>query len=179
MPCGDGDRWPEQDVIRLREFTDKGWSAGKIAVEMGKSRNSVIGKRYRLGIGRSKPLVCVPTYRQPTRQRVSEMPRKPVTTKPNGNGLIFRSLPKDKKAPNMEIVSKGDVMASRKQGCSLEKLEWVGGNPSNCRAIIRGEGANAVYCGSKAVEGKSYCSEHAERFYHKTPRQQEIKVYLR
>jgi hypothetical protein len=47
--------WPddEEDFLR-RHYKTKGWSAAKIAVKLGRTRNEVIGKAHRLGL--SKPV---------------------------------------------------------------------------------------------------------------------------
>lgn len=48
------DIWSEEKTAELRQLFADGWSAGAIAQKWGVSRNTVVGKKYRLGICSAK-----------------------------------------------------------------------------------------------------------------------------
>jgi hypothetical protein len=159
MPSGKP--WPQVAIDMLVGLNADGWSYGVIAGKMNMTRNAVIGKAHRLKL---KP------NSTPTQQLKKSKPKKVVTNQPKSKKgpLIFRSSAANRKPPSIELVTK--AVDPTGMGVKITKLEWNGGVPTNCRAILRGEGKDSIYCGKKNEHGSSYCPEHTERFHHRAPR---------
>lgn len=164
MPSGKP--WPQADTDMLVGLNADGWSYGAIAVKMKKTRNAVIGKAHRLKL---KP------NSTPTQQLAKAKSKKVATNQPNPKKgpLIFKSSAANRKPPSIELVTKAVDLTG--MGVKILKLEWNGGVPANCRAILRGDGKDAIYCGKKNEYNSSYCPEHTDKFHHRAARD----IYLK
>jgi len=158
MPSSPKLLWNQTDIQRLKELHAEGKSFGQIADIFKMTRNAVIGKAHRLGLKGNKPKTVLPsrpTQKKPVKSSSPRQPKKPP--------LIFRSVDANRVAPSIDLITKADDAVS--MGVKLSKLEWADGKPSNCRAVLRGQGRDVVYCGKANVGGSSYCQHHTERFY--------------
>ncbi|MGA8076046.1 MAG: GcrA family cell cycle regulator [Xanthobacteraceae bacterium] len=139
--------WTAERIEQLRNFVGAGLSCSQIATEIGVSRNAVIGKIHRLGIGPGRPAAsparsCPPRVRRP---RHSPQPR------------FLRLFSAE--APSIEATAAMPIDTT--QHCALialaqGKCRWPIGDP--CQADF-------VFCGSDAVTGFSYCPGHARMAY--------------
>ena len=149
--------WNPERVALLRNFIGAGLTCSQIAAEIGVTRNAVIGKIHRLGLGPGRPAVapgraCPPRTRRPRLASQRQKLRLIAADAPRAAGSA---------APEAEPVD-------TTQCCSLLELEqgkcrWPVSDQSSASGA-----ANFVFCGNEAVEGFSYCAGHA-RLAYRTP----------
>ena len=130
--------WTPERIEILKDLWNKGFSGTQIACELGNvSRNAVIGKVHRLGLGGRKT---------PSRPRS----KKQVAQLAAARGAVKRtSKPKPKPKPRQMPPRPSNTIP-------LEDL-----NDSVCRWPI-GDGPPYAFCGCKVKPGSSYCPEHAK-----------------
>ena len=139
--------WTAERIEQLRNFVISGLSCSQIAVEIGVTRNAVIGKIHRLGLAPGRPAarparVCPPRARRP---RLS----------PQRQFLNLFSAG----APCIGDLEAMPIDCAHR--CKLAELEhdkcrWPIGDPCE---------ADFVFCGNNAVTGFSYCAGHARMAY--------------
>jgi GcrA cell cycle regulator len=144
--------WNPERVAQLRNFVGAGLTCSQIAAEIGVTRNAVIGKIHRLGLGPGRPAAasgraCPPRTRRPRLPSQRQMLR-----------LISADAPRA--ADALDAMSVDGA-----QCCSL--LELAQGK---CRWPVGDQGGNSratdfVFCGNEAVAGFSYCAGHARMAY--------------
>ena len=61
-------KWTSERVEQLRTYVNAGLTCSQIALEIGVTRNAVIGKIYRLGLSPGRP-AAAPALRHPPRVR--------------------------------------------------------------------------------------------------------------
>jgi GcrA cell cycle regulator len=134
--------WTAERVAQLKDGVNAGLSCAQIANDIGVSRNAVIGKINRLGLGRG---------RRPAAPRLRDegtIRRPQVLTQ----RLMLRAL--FSSAPIAE-----DVVSS--EPCSLLNLA-----SGKCRWPISGiDAVEFTFCGNTTLEGMSYCAGHARMAY--------------
>jgi GcrA cell cycle regulator len=151
--------WNPERVALLRNFVGAGLTCSQIAAEIGVTRNAVIGKIHRLGLGPGRPAAapgraCPPRTRRPRLSSQRQMLRligADATGARDGAALDAAAVPVDSA-----------------QYCSL--LELAQGKcrwPVSDHAGASGA-ADFVFCGNEAVDGFSYCAGHA-RLAYRTP----------
>ncbi len=150
--------WTDDRIELLKKLWLEGWSASRIAAELGSpiTRNAVIGKVYRLGLsGRAKPqsrdLPDAPAHQKPA-------PRPPSAARAPrfaGNAaLALDSLeaelplpeaPRDIVVPICEPVT---IVELRESMC-----RWPIGDPAQ---------SDFRFCGAKKLPGQGpYCACHS------------------
>jgi GcrA cell cycle regulator len=141
---GNPGTWTSVRVEQLKACIKAGYTCSQIAVEIGVTRNAVIGKMNRLGLSRPKVILA----REPERKREAWRPR---TTQHQ----ILMELPPEPATPE-EALSL--VEGTR---CSLLEL-----SPGKCRWPLSEPGTQAFcFCGNRQVEGLPYCVGHARIAY--------------
>jgi GcrA cell cycle regulator len=136
--------WNPERVEQLRSFVGAGLTCSQIAAEIGVTRNAVIGKIHRLGLGPGRPAAapgraCPPRLRRPRASTQRQM---------------LRLISSDGAALEADPVDSA-------QRCSLLELEQ-----GKCRWPISDPGAaDFAFCGNEAVAGFSYCAGHARMAY--------------
>jgi len=146
--------WSPERVAQLRNFIGAGLTCSQIAAEIGVSRNAVIGKIHRLGLGPGRPRAapgrpCPPRTRPPR-----------LTSQRHLLRLIAAEAPL---AAADRAFETGAVDSA--QRCSLLELGL-----GQCRWPLndtggKADGAEFVFCGNSAVAGFSYCAGHARMAY--------------
>jgi GcrA cell cycle regulator len=149
--------WNPERVAQLRAFIGAGMTCSQIAAEIGVTRNAVIGKIHRLGLGPGRPTAspggaCPPRTRHPRLASQRKMLR-----------LISADAPLD---PDGAIGQRGSIDST--QSCSLLDLAQ-----GKCRWPVSeraggGSAADFIFCGNEIVAGFSYCAGHARMAY-RTP----------
>jgi GcrA cell cycle regulator len=149
--------WNPERVALLRNYIGAGLTCSQIAAEIGVTRNAVIGKIHRLGLGPGRPAAapgraCPPRTRRPRLAAQRQLLR-----------LIGADVPRGAAGGTLEAVAVDSA-----QRCSLLELaqgkcRWPVSDPSNASGA-----ADFVFCGNEAVEGFSYCAGHA-RLAYRTP----------
>lgn len=143
--------WNPERVAQLRSFVGAGLTCSQIAAEIGVTRNAVIGKIHRLGLGPGRPAAtpgraCPPRTRRPRLQSQRQMLRLIAADAPGAaDGAV---LP----------VDSGRC-------CSLLEL-----GHGKCRWPVADHGGHSgaagfVFCGNDVAEGFSYCAGHARLAY--------------
>jgi GcrA cell cycle regulator len=150
--------WNPERVAQLRSFVGAGLTCSQIAAEIGVTRNAVIGKIHRLGLGPGRPAAasgraCPPRTRRPRLSSQRQMLR-----------LISADAPD---AADGAALHVGSVDST--QRCSL--LELAHGK---CRWPIGDQGHSGamdfMFCGNEAAAGFSYCAGHARMAYRSSER---------
>jgi GcrA cell cycle regulator len=150
--------WTEEQVSTLKRLWLEGLSASQIAKQLtGVSRNAVIGKVHRLGLsGRaaaSQPSLRAASAPRPPRpvvQRVPSPPRRaaPAETLPV---QVPAKAPALRCAPRQEAPGAATVLTVGAHMC-----KWPIGDP-----LADG----FTLCGRRALDGASYCVDHASLAY--------------
>lgn len=134
--------WTDARVATLKKLWAEGWSGGEIAKQLGGvTRNAVIGKVHRLGLGPRTP--CKPVKTNPPKSE-------------NPHPLIAERRPK----PSPRLVAKPK---KKKTGDEVRKphhipLEAL--TPSTCRWPYRHEDGSWSFCGCDVAPGSVYCAHH-------------------
>jgi hypothetical protein len=154
--------WTAERIDELRGYQAQGLLPADIAPLMGLSKQSVIGKWFRLGFSVPKAvrmaarrLALTPRQWRNKKQRVAKIPlydgwRAPRQSPTNGSRAAVRrsAIPL---APSMN-----DLPAE----AAAAPVNIVGLLPHHCRWPISGDGAAMLYCGAARHEPFSYCPAH-------------------
>jgi GcrA cell cycle regulator len=140
--------WTPERVEQLRSFVSTGLTCSQIAAEIGVTRNAVIGKIHRLGLGPGRAADASADASAPRVRR----PRLPAQRQ--FLRLMFAAAPciADAAAPALVESTQRCSLLDLAQG----KCRWPVGDPN---------AANIVFCGNEAVRGFSYCAGHARMAY--------------
>lgn len=142
--------WTEERVDLLQQLWQRGVSASKIAADLGDvTRNAVMGKVHRLGLGgRSTTSRTKPPRPQRSSPKLRKSQRAQALRVPPPSTL---EAPTPLPAPHADDVAR----------VSLDKLE-----ADHCRWPCASHVNNETpqYCGEQRVRG-SYCAGHAARAY--------------
>lgn len=130
--------WTEEQMTRLVELNDKGLSAAEIAANLGKSKNAVLGKLFRLRGGRVGN----------RRVTVARIPRG-------------KSLPPVKRfvyttQPPLPPISLADGAGIAITDLQAGMCKWPIGDPKQ---------PDFRFCGHPQHEGKPYCTAHCAIAY--------------
>lgn len=143
--------WTPARVEQLQSFVVAGLSCSQIAVQIGVTRNAVIGKIHRLGLSPVRPpgataRNCPPRARDPR----AASPRRRL-----------RLLWSDGAAT---AEAEAPVVVESAKPCSLLDLAQ-----GKCRWPVSDTGnggtTDFVFCGNAAIDGLSYCAGHARMAY--------------
>lgn len=156
--CARAPTWPTWRVERLKELAkDNELSASQIGLELGVTRNAVIGKLDRLGLSIKK-------------NGAADKPgRTPKTPRPPGT---------ERKRAWRALVKAAEEELQRIEG-TVEHVEEVPEAPPataiaslfdlrkrHCKYPIGDPGtATFCYCGAERVAGLPYCAGHARKTY--------------
>ena len=150
--------WTDDRDAELRRLTGYGLSAREAAEFFGCTKNSVLGRRYRLGI--KSPM---PPNGRGSRAIIAKPPKKPKSApKPKAAPI---TAPKPVEAPQAALAPIEEVFRQPViGGMCLEQL-----GPRDCRWIDGDPREYAPYCGAETEIGCSYCAAH-RRVNHQAPR---------
>lgn len=140
--------WTDERVSELRRLHGEGgMSASQIAVEMGAgTRNAVIGKLHRMGLGRADRLARPPPPPKP--KRIARFQSHHTTCQ-------------QPVEPVMETNEATDQAIPITQRRTLVELE-----PGMCRWPVGHPGTpDFFFCGGTALEERPYCIHHDRRAY--------------
>lgn len=133
-------KWAPEEDVRLREMIDNNRSAAQAAAELARSRSSVLGRAFRLGLGfhgeGAKTLRFFPGMAPQTRLDLKRLEQIELYRQ-------YREEP--------------DPSEDRSHARSF--LEAMG-RPV-CTWFLKGEeGRHGLVCGHRTVPGLSYCAHH-------------------
>ena len=135
--------WTNEEIATLRRLWEAGWSGGRIAHEIGRSRAACMGKLWRLGVFEK-------TRRKASSRKTKERvtPAKPVwrriVPEANDNQPPVKPPPKPK-LPGTLVL--------------LVDLE-----PHHCRWPV-GDPKEMLFCGDAREEARPYCPHHVRIAY--------------
>jgi GcrA cell cycle regulator len=148
--------WTPDRIVRLKYLWEEGHSCSAIGSEMGVSRNAVIGKVHRLGLGQRLPRIS-PEARETQRQKRNEA-RVVNQREARGRQIIAARLPEPKPLPEF-------VGSLRIPFADLRERSHL--LPNQCRYIADG-GPDFLACGNETLPGASYCP-HCHNITHFKP----------
>lgn len=152
--------WTDVRVEWLKKLWGDGLSASQIAVEMGDiTRNAVIGKVHRLGLG--KALTDEQrSHRQGARNRAGRPKRQVIRARKPGQPIEFAApyIPAEVPPPDLQFL------------CTLDDLgsnTARSGDSMKCRGPVGEPGTEGFrFCGSPdATMPGPYCDFHKRMFY--------------
>lgn len=144
--------WTTDRIEALKIHFAAGLSCREIANEIGVSRNAVIGKIHRLGLGPGRPVAALGRVCPPRTQRPRVLSQR----------RTLRLIAADAARIADDTIVEAEPVGGT-QCCSLLEL-----GQSNCRWPVsehHGYAADFVFCGSETVAGFSYCAAHARMAY--------------
>jgi GcrA cell cycle regulator len=161
--------WSEESETQLRELWFKGLSGSQIAAKIGKTRNAVIGKVNRLGIGDQKGGVTIPGPKPMSMH--PEAIRARIKRAADKSGVKPFYPPRPKK----DVARKGalekiavDFSFPESRRVSIIELRNI-----HCRFPLGTPGEDGFcYCGAdrETLETfKPYCAGHAAIAYRPAP----------
>lgn len=151
--------WTDERVEKLKKLYTEGHSNATIARMIGGiTRNAVIGKAARMGLGGNRR-----TKRESKelRQRLSAVQRRTVAKrearKPTPVQSLFRDNMRSEPLPPIDTLE---------PTLSWDELEQSSKNITQCRAMPGDHlsTTDKVFCGRAVVVGTSYCECHARRY---------------
>lgn len=148
--------WTDEAVALLKEMRFQGYSASQIAVHIpGATRNSVIGKMHRLGIGPEIDPVVMAARAQRSKQLAEERMRRAAAALRNKRRSVSNVVRMADYAPTQ-------VFCKEAEAPLLIRLFDLRFN--HCRFVI-GEPAEGLFCGHDKQHGSSFCPAHHHLVY--------------
>ncbi len=143
--------WTPDQVSKLKELYGKGNTAGQIAAIIGKTRNSIIGKGFRLKLSAKS----IPKNNNP--KHILQREENNTQTEKKTRKSKFKSLLLDK-----------DFEPENPK--SLEELHdnicrWPIGHPNE---------PNFYFCGRKSMKDFSYCKLHVLYAFHPKNKKEDL-----
>lgn len=166
--------WTEAEDRTLRRLWVEGKSAGEIAkaLRTGRSRNAVIGRVHRLGMGRSSRAISesrrTSVVREPRAPKVARNTanRPPVPGPQNKPGAIFGKItilnPEKADARRAMMRERGQDAIRRATATDVESPNAVPllEHRTGCRWPLGERGAIRFCCNPVMEEGRPYCVGH-------------------
>jgi GcrA cell cycle regulator len=137
--------WSPETTARLAELWEKGLSASLIGAELGVTRNSVLGRAFRLGLGKRRE-----AYPQ-ARRRVPTWRKKPDPTSRPSRVLVVKS--------NVEFFD-----PTLTSNFCANPVDILGITADQCRWVI-GEPRELKFCGEAKFANHSFCARHSRIAY--------------
>lgn len=152
MAASIGSGWTDGRVAHVTKQWAEGLSAGEIALQIGVTRNKVMGKIHRMGL--------------PTRKVATRAPRPPApqrTKSKNGkDGAATQRINKPRSILAPPVEQPANTIP-RKQRKTFVELE-----PHHCRyAYGDPQDKGFFFCGAEALPLKPYCLGHYKLAYHR------------
>lgn len=151
-------KWSQELEDNVVADWTNGLSASQIGAKYGLSRNSVIGKIYRLNLPpRAKDLkvrsVVVTAKRRRDRSKEIERYR------------LKRQLAREQRERDKQLVAAtvpfNDKLDAENPGVGILDLGF-----RSCRSVLRySPGGLPLYCGEATQEGHSFCPRHSAIYY--------------
>ena len=153
MPNTDTD-WTAARIAVLRELWAEGHSTAEIGRRMKLSKNSVIGKAHRIGLGRPSPIRAAGTGGRPNQVKAGRAPRTALAALPSLVVLpaalvtpVAAPGPETRPVPRRPMLPPVAPVEARDRGPCC----WPIGEPGT-RAFR--------YCDAPVMAAGSYCAAH-------------------
>ncbi|MBR1120584.1 GcrA-like regulator [Bradyrhizobium lablabi] len=150
--------WTDERIELLKTHFQAGLSCRQIAVDIGVSRNAVIGKLSRLGLTRGRTISAESRAKKPAKERGT------ARSVPRLQYQLLKALYED------PLSLDGPVVSERR--CSLFEL-----SKERCRWPISTPGAeDFCFCGNLPLDGQPYCLGHTRLAYRPSARPRAARV---
>ncbi len=146
--------WAPETAEKAACLWKAGLAASLIAEQVEKTRNSVMGKIFRMGLRNNA---------RPPESRVRKKPVfKPREAKPVAQKAAFVPVPEDPELiTDPDRIHPDDAAIPMKQRRQIWEL-----TSKMCKFPVGRPGTSDFFCcGGKPLEGYIYCRSHAERSY--------------
>lgn len=153
-------KWDAEQVARLTELWDLGWSASMIASEMGATRNSIIGKAHRLNLPQREWGTNPKGFYLRTAKPGKPAPKPKKYADPKAKAAKAVRKPKPPKPVPVEFTAAAWEPLAWATPTTLEHVtgcRWPASDP------FAPVGSVDLFCNCKQLDGKSYCAEHQAR----------------
>jgi GcrA cell cycle regulator len=147
--------WTEEREQQLRNLRANGVSAMLIGIELGLSRNAVLGKANRLK-------ARLPMPGEPLRARIKPGPKPmPKPQLPRSHDAASRAKYRRLDIAKAKSFVKDDSFIPIEQRCTITDLTM-----NTCRWPVGDPGKPGFFfCGGNVVEGLPYCHGHCKRAF--------------
>lgn len=157
--------WNAETVEKLSALHKQGLSASQIAKALGGglTRNAVIGKIYRLGMGKiggakPAPPAKAPKAIKPPKVKLEPVQRMSRKEADAVQSMWMRAVARAKSGPLREAPPPSDKIA-------VSPIPWTERGFGFCAAPVGGKGADTLSCGNKCGPDETYCPGHKARFF--------------
>jgi GcrA cell cycle regulator len=141
-------KWTDEEVEKLRELAKTAnLSAGAIGLQIGKTRNAIIGKALRLGI-RLPGAVGVRAIRAAKVATPRKSPQKPVHGDLQSKVQTYHPEPEPPPSPAGSSPARGQS--------HFKTCQWFFGDP---------RAGDMRKCSNPTFGGSSFCEHHHRRVY--------------
>ena len=141
--------WTAEAAEKVSALWKSGLAASLIGEELGRSRNSVIGKIHRMGLCNASRPQEIRIRKKPVYQPRPKKPRAAFTPAPEDRSLIA----------NPDRLHPFDAAIPKKQRRQTWEL-----TDKTCKFPVGVPGASDFFhCGGRSLEGYVYCADHAAR----------------
>lgn len=184
------DLWPDADIAKLRELAAMGMPTAAIGAHMGRTKNSIVGKMLRLGIGYGHPpgwgetKVTVRKINGTGGVALGNMMAKIRGAHPQkrrSSAAFGRAATKRiERANNLAGINAVRRAAKINPGLidpaqpvPATAVSIVGLTADTCRWPLWGDDTpphQKLYCGGNSIEGLPYCGYHCARAFVGTKR---------
>jgi hypothetical protein len=166
--------WTADEIAQLEALWAKGKSAFDIAMEIpGRSRSAICGKVDRLRRVQKKQLEHRLGKNQFTPGR--SLMRAPKPRKSMNRGNRADGDTGFRKSTKRQALVIPTITEAMEYDCASHGIPLIDLKANDCRFIVAGEGADALFCSQHATG--TYCEHHHARC-HYTPKET-IGVYLK
>lgn len=158
--------WTDAAVETLKRLRAERKSASQIGVEMGVSRNTIIGKCHRLGLKlegspRTFAGALAKDSAPPSPPRAEEPERKPDTDTAEADADRLARLQARQKAKAEQEAIRQALAERRREFAARGPVRFVETTQFHCLYIPgQPDGAETLCCGGLRVPGSSYCETH-------------------
>lgn len=154
-------KWTEDAIQRMLELDGEGKTCREIGLELGCSKNAVIGKLHREKVARGLKTYFASdlTKRQ---GRLNILPAKAISPELERNTIPKRKYTRSVPAPSLSAEGVGVILPTPK--IVIEKGKMVGIlDVKGCRwplDPVPGLIGTHAFCDAETATGRSYCAEH-------------------
>lgn len=151
--------WTESEIQRMLDLDRDGKSCGQIGIELGRTRNAVIGKLHREKVKRG-----LKTYfpSDITNRSINILPEKAISPELERNTIPKRKYTRVVPPPSLSAKGVGVILPMPK--IVIEKGKMVGIlDVKGCRwptEAVPGLIGTHAFCNAETDTGRSYCAEH-------------------
>ena len=143
--------WTEIDIALLKQHHADGLSAVESGSILGRNRNAILGKRFRLGLADPRPPAKIVAKPKPKRGKVGRPPNQPTMSKK----VLRRDAQNHLVMVDLRVEKEDAFKPFKVRHPSLMQLR-----SHHCRWPLDDPRRGVVYCGNWKAGHPSYCGFH-------------------